>query len=51
MQAWHAAHGRDVDVVVGVTGSRPEFRAHAWLDGDDACHDHEFRELFRLPAA
>jgi hypothetical protein len=32
LQAWHAAHGRRRDLVIGTTG--PEgFRAHAWLEG------------------
>jgi hypothetical protein len=33
LQAWEAAHGRRLDLVIGITG--PEgFRAHAWLEGD-----------------
>jgi hypothetical protein len=32
LQAWHLAHGRPLDVVLGVRGSAA-FGAHAWLDG------------------
>jgi len=49
LQRWRAAHGDPRDVVVGVSGTRVDFRAHAWLDdelpGVDA---DEFRELMRL---
>ena len=32
LQAWHLAHGRPRDVVLGVRGPAA-FGAHAWLDG------------------
>jgi hypothetical protein len=46
-QAWQAAHGRDRDVVVGVTAPAEGFGAHAWLDGERG--GEEFGELLRLP--
>ena len=45
LQRWLAEHGTDKDVVVGVTG-RQDFRAHAWIDGEEV--DEEFQELTRL---
>jgi hypothetical protein len=50
LQAWDAAHGRPRDLIIGVTAPGPDFRAHAWLAGDRACQDDEFRELLRRPA-
>ena len=50
LQAWHAAHGRARDLIIGVTAPKEGFRAHAWLDGDPQCHDEGFRELLRRPA-
>lgn len=50
LQAWQAAHGRTADVVIGVTAPSQGFRAHAWLDGEAACHSTGFEELTRLPA-
>lgn len=50
-QAWHAAHGRPRDVVIGVTAPTSGFRAHAWLEGDAPCHSEEFEELSRHPAS
>jgi hypothetical protein len=49
LQAWHARHGVPREVVIGVTATQSPlgFRAHAWLDGDPSCHDHEFVELSR----
>jgi hypothetical protein len=47
-QAWQAAHGRERDVVVGVTAPSDGFGAHAWLDGERG--GEEFGELLRLPA-
>jgi hypothetical protein len=46
LQAWHLAHGRPRDVVVGVRGSA-EFGAHAWLDG--AAGGAGYTELLRRP--
>ena len=50
LQRWHAAHGRSQDVVIGVSGSAANFRAHAWLDGDSAEPWRTYRELSRVPA-
>ena len=47
LQTWYAAHGDRRDVVVGVTAPGPEFRAHAWLDGDEPCAGERFAELTR----
>jgi hypothetical protein len=47
MQAWHASHGRRRDVVIGVTAPDEDFRAHAWLDGDEPCAD-SYTELTRI---
>jgi len=46
LQAWHLAHGRPRDVVLGVRGSA-EFGAHAWLDG--ASGGIGYAELVRRP--
>jgi len=48
LQAWQASHGRAADVVIGVTAPSRGFRAHAWLDGEAACHSTGFEELTRL---
>ena len=49
LQRWRAAHGDPRDVVVGVSGPRADFRAHAWLDDEQPRVDvGEFRELVRL---
>lgn len=51
LQAWHASQGSEREVIIGVTAPSQGFRAHAWLDGDPACHDEPFEELTRLPVA
>lgn len=52
LQRWHAAHGMPREVVIGVSGTGQQFKAHAWLDGVPDSHDGDlFRELLRLPAA
>jgi len=48
LQAWDCAHGRPRDLVIGVTAPGAGFRAHAWLEGDEACEDR-FAELTRIP--
>lgn len=48
LQHWRAAHGEPRDVVVGVSGKREDFRAHAWLDDERPAELTEFRELVRL---
>jgi len=53
-QAWLSAHGRLVDVVVGVpaTGmSSNKGNAHAWLDGNEPESAAYYVELLRIPAA
>ena len=50
LQAWHAAQGSPREVVIGVSGSRDTFSAHAWLDGDPGNPGSSFDELLRLPA-
>ncbi len=52
LQRWHAAHGDDFDVIVGVTGTAEEFRAHAWLENEEREQVglEAFRELRRLKA-
>ena len=47
LQHWHAAHGRSLDVVVGVTAPK-DFRAHAWLEDEPVPASPPFDELFRL---
>jgi Transglutaminase-like superfamily len=50
LQRWHAAQGKQLDVVIGVTGSSAEFKAHAWLEGEEGDPTTEpFRELARVP--
>lgn len=48
LQSWEAAHDRDCDLIIGVTGT-DDFEAHAWLDGETA-RQGEFNELVRRPA-
>ncbi len=47
-QALCAAQGERRDLVVGVTGAREDFGAHAWLEGEPV--DCRFTELLRRPA-
>lgn len=46
-QEWGRAHGRRLDVVVGVRRQGVEFRAHAWLEPGG--HAPEFVEIYRVP--
>jgi hypothetical protein len=50
LQAWLASRGEKRDLVIGVTAPDDEFRAHAWLDGEEQCHDGDYRQLVRRPA-
>ncbi len=50
LQAWDASHGRQRDLVIGVTAPSDGFRAHAWLEGDPASSSRGFSELSRRPA-
>jgi hypothetical protein len=49
LQRWHAAHGRPMDMVIGVTGAH-DFGAHAWLDDGATREGDGFTELLRHPA-
>jgi hypothetical protein len=46
-QQWLAAQGDLRELVIGVTGSHPEFRAHAWLVGDPAWTASGYTEILR----
>lgn len=48
LQRFRARFGESVDVIVGVTAPRTGFKAHAWLDGEEPCHDEGFAEMVRL---
>lgn len=49
LQRWRTAHGDPRDIVVGVRGTKEDFKAHAWLDDEHPGQDAgEFRELARL---
>jgi len=50
LQRWYAAHGEPRDLIVGVSDPTDEFRAHAWLDGEEPPADGPFHELLRRPA-
>lgn len=50
LQAWDRAHGMHRDVVVGVTAPGPQFRAHAWIDGEEDHAAQEFTEILRVEA-
>jgi hypothetical protein len=49
-QAWHAAHGTPIELVIGVTAPAAGFRAHAWLEGDPESTSDAYTELLRRPA-
>jgi Transglutaminase-like superfamily len=51
LQAWERARGDGRDVVIGVRGSRGEFAAHAWLDGEQNGDLGAYEELMRVPAS
>jgi hypothetical protein len=48
-QEWHRAHGRAIDVVIGVRAPA-DFGAHAWLDGEEDHSAAEFVEIRRHAA-
>jgi Transglutaminase-like superfamily len=50
LQRWEASHGSSADVVIGTTGARDGFRAHAWLATMPDAPEGAFTELLRLPA-
>jgi hypothetical protein len=47
LQAWLRAQGDDRAIVVGVAGSSKDFRAHAWLEGEQD-RSAEFVEIARV---
>jgi hypothetical protein len=51
LQRWLRKFGSAPDVVVGVSGPTPAFKAHAWLDGEADGEDGHFQELLRIPGA
>jgi transglutaminase superfamily protein len=48
LQRWHAAHGRPLEVVIGVRAPVEGFMAHAWLDGEPPPPGMTFDDLVRL---
>lgn len=51
LQRWYADHGREYDLVIGVTAPSKGFRAHAWLDTPEPDPQAaEFTEMTRLAA-
>lgn len=50
LQRWHAAHGRPVDLVIGVTSPGADFHAHAWLEGEESPPEGTFTEIVRRSA-
>jgi Transglutaminase-like superfamily len=50
LQRWHAAQGHPHEIVIGVSGTGDQFKAHAWLDGVPDGGDDSFGELLRLRA-
>jgi hypothetical protein len=46
LQRWLVSQGEEHDVVIGVTGPS-DFRAHAWVDGEQV--PDGFHELTRIP--
>lgn len=49
-QAWYAAHGREYDLIIGITPPAKGFKAHAWLEHDRG-NEERFEELLRRPAS
>lgn len=46
-QQWDLSQGVARPLIIGVTAVHPEFRAHAWLEGDPPCHSEGFHEVAR----
>lgn len=46
-QTWFQTQGVSRDLIIGVTGTQPRFRAHAWLDGDPAWQASGYKEIAR----
>lgn len=49
LQVWDVEHGRQRDLIIGVTAPGPGFKAHAWLDGDPPAATAGFDEFTRRP--
>lgn len=47
LQRWRLAHGDSREVVIGVS-MRDDFRAHAWLDGEQDRLASDYHELLRV---
>jgi hypothetical protein len=50
LQRWEADHGGESDVIIGVTGPRDGFLAHAWLETMPDAPSGAFQEILRIPA-
>lgn len=49
LQTWFAAHRQPVDIVVGVSRSRDDVTAHAWIEpGTPAGEIAGYREIHRI---
>ncbi len=48
LQAWHADHGRALELVIGVTAPAGGFSAHAWLEEPGAGGAAPHTEMLRL---
>jgi len=46
-QRWHADHGQERALIIGVTAPARGFEAHAWLEGDDPQTHQGFSEIHR----
>ena len=50
LQRWLLAQGESRAIVIGVHRQEDEFRAHAWVDGEQDRLAPVFEELLRVPA-
>jgi len=50
-QRWHAGHGSNRTLMIGVRPPAAGFAAHAWLEGDPPSNSVGFTELARRSAA
>ncbi len=48
LQSWLLARGSPHEVVVGVHKSGDDFKAHAWLDSEEAWQRGDFQEIARF---
>ena len=51
LQRWRIAQGDPREIVIGVLREEDEFKAHAWVEGEDDQLAPAFEELMRVPAA